>query len=821
MRFQCPLCHKLVAVDDSEMGNQVQCGHCNEVVSVPPSRFASGSVIADFVIMKEIGRGGMGVVYLAHQISLDRPAALKILQDNYANNAEFVVNFIKEARLAAKLNHPHIVQAYAVGEDEGVFYFAMEYIDGETMKAVLRREKVLQIEQAVTLIQQVAEALDCAWKEQKLVHRDIKPDNIMLTKKNQAKLADLGLSQVAGEPDEDEDSDEVMGTPQYISPEQLTGAPVDVRSDIYSLGATFYQFVTGRFPYEGRSGTEIARKHLEAELVPPNQINPNVPEAVSQVICKMMMKNINDRYQDAESLVEDLRIIRRGKGTSGLTLPKAFNTQTGSVQRPNLASSAPSLQVPKLQLNPQAGTGSQSQPTPKIGVKSTIGLKRDGANVSQDTQASPAPGDTSSSPDSPTGGIRPLFADEKENPQTHTNNNLVLDPKGVEDLKDFKPRRKVVKITLLVVTLILLACGGGVGVLFYLQKESPEEAPPPDTTVAVDSYIKNIDEMMKIFSADPTKEKEFLNLVDSFLEKYPEPKTPEQQRKLKDLLTVYVPIDEKLRVIPARQQARSKHEDEIKVARELAEQQEAIRKQQQEEAARIKKEEEDRKRAQAEEQRKQQEQDKKYMAAMTAMKIKVPYQLTTMIQGNKLDDIDQLVVTANQEVDAFQTATPNVLAAAKALKTYLTTAIKDLKTGREYHTLLYNSGDTFQGKQVELRTNEARMLLRIVNIKNRVIHTVDSISNRTVNLNIDEMDEELLNLIIGRIERWQRITNMRFYIQLYTAEYLPAMNPADEFWTKELSAWQSNYFREKLKTLKGPELSEYRKKFGSLKTFPK
>ena len=129
MRFQCPFCRGIVAVDNSQMGEEVQCGHCDEIVTVPTSRLATGSVIADFIIMEELGRGGMGVVYLAHQISLDRPAAVKILQENYANNAEFVVNFIKEARSAAKLNHPHIVQAYAVGEDEGIFYFAMEYIE--------------------------------------------------------------------------------------------------------------------------------------------------------------------------------------------------------------------------------------------------------------------------------------------------------------------------------------------------------------------------------------------------------------------------------------------------------------------------------------------------------------------------------------------------------------------------------------------------------------------------------------------------------------------------------------------------------------------
>ena len=157
MRFQCPFCRGIVSVDNADMGTDVQCGHCGVQVTVPTSRVASGAVIGDFIILREIGRGGMGIVYLAHQISLDRPAGLKVLAENYANNAEFVVGFIKEARAAAKLNHPNIVQAYAVGEDEGIFYFAMEYIDGETMKNVLKREQVIPVDQAISIIQQISD----------------------------------------------------------------------------------------------------------------------------------------------------------------------------------------------------------------------------------------------------------------------------------------------------------------------------------------------------------------------------------------------------------------------------------------------------------------------------------------------------------------------------------------------------------------------------------------------------------------------------------------------------------------------------------------
>jgi len=335
MRFQCSSCGRIVAVDDIDAGIMVQCGHCGSVVQVPPTRLSRGSVIADFIIRRAIGQGGMGTVYLSHQITLDRPAALKILAESYANNAEFVALFIKEARAAAKLNHPHIVQAYAVGEDDGLLYFAMENIDGETMKDVLDREGAIPVDQALNVIQQIAEALNYAWIEQKLIHCDIKPDNIMLTSTGRAKLADLGLARVTGDMS-DADDDEVMGTPQYISPEALTGAPMDTRSDIYSLGATFYQFVTGRLAFDGSTAAEIAKKHLTEPLIPPRSVNKDIPESVSRIIMKMMAKNPSMRYQDASELIDDLRNARRGKLAGPATESDILNggSKAAHVARP-------------------------------------------------------------------------------------------------------------------------------------------------------------------------------------------------------------------------------------------------------------------------------------------------------------------------------------------------------------------------------------------------------------------------------------------------------------------------------------------------------
>ncbi|MDD4816368.1 MAG: protein kinase [Victivallaceae bacterium] len=332
MRFQCPNCKDIISAPDGQYGKKVTCPHCNTPTATPESAFGSGMAIGDFIIIRQLGAGGAGVVYLAHQISLDRPAALKILRSAAPDQSDDPVqDLIREARSAAKLNHPNIVQAYAVGEDAGVFYFAMEYIDGETMKSVLKREGSIDAKRAADIVRQIAGALQFAWDRQKLTHRDIKPDNIMYTSNGQAKLADLGLSRRAGEHSEEDDSDEVMGTPQYISPEQLTGAPVDTRSDIYSLGATFYQFVTGRFPYEGPDVNEIAKQHVIGNLTPPREVNYNVPEEISRIIVKMMARYPEQRYQSPGEVAKALEAFIRPPATGGAAAASAGGLRSAAL----------------------------------------------------------------------------------------------------------------------------------------------------------------------------------------------------------------------------------------------------------------------------------------------------------------------------------------------------------------------------------------------------------------------------------------------------------------------------------------------------------
>jgi serine/threonine protein kinase len=313
MKFQCTQCNQLLQADDEDMGGAIICFHCHQETPIPAAHTEAGVLIDDFLINRLLGEGGMGSVYLAYQLSLDRQVALKILRTEFTRDGDFIVGFIKEARNAAKLNHPNIIQAYAVGQDEGLYFIAMELIEGKSVHEILSEIGPLDIEWTLQVIQKVALGLDHAWNAQQLVHRDIKPDNIMIRSRDgEVKLADLGLAKAASELVEEEDDDEFTATPQYLCPENLIGETMDIRGDIYSLGATMFHMLTGRFPFEGDSGIEIAQKHLNEELQSPLELREDIPRSVAAIICKMMEKDPDDRYLDCAALVKDLdRELRR------------------------------------------------------------------------------------------------------------------------------------------------------------------------------------------------------------------------------------------------------------------------------------------------------------------------------------------------------------------------------------------------------------------------------------------------------------------------------------------------------------------------------
>ncbi len=316
-------------------GREVACPACGTKRLCPEASAAPGVVLGDFLILRPITSGGMGEIFVARQLSLDREVALKVLLERSNPSEEDADALLREARAAAKLNHPNIVQAYAVGKEDGVLFFAMEYIRGETCKELLKRKKRLDGMEATKIVLDVARALDAAWREQKIVHQDIKPENIMLDASGFAKLADLGLARCAGS-DVDCDSDEVMGTPQYISPEQLTGVPTDVRSDIYSLGATFYHFVTGRFPYVAPTTEEITQMHVDGKLQPPIEVYDHLSVELNRIILKMMARKIEERYQTPKELITDLEAYLLGEAVEVTRSVKVRRPWLRKIKKPLL-----------------------------------------------------------------------------------------------------------------------------------------------------------------------------------------------------------------------------------------------------------------------------------------------------------------------------------------------------------------------------------------------------------------------------------------------------------------------------------------------------
>ena len=326
MRFRCPFCYYTISVDDMSRGYPVVCAGCGKEVLIPPGRFDPGCIIGDFVILEKLGAGSIGTVYKATQLSLDRQVALKILSPEYTTS-KGIEDFLREARAAAKLTHTNLVQSYAVGEDDGFCYMAMTYVNGENLRTRLRREGRIPVDEALHIVQQVAEALYYAWDEAGLIHRDVKPDNIMITDDGIVKLTDLGLAMNQSEWHEGMD---VSGSPSYMSPEQFRGEKLDPRSDVYSLGVTLYQMISGRLPFESDSVKKLAEMHLEKEPPSLRRLVPGVPLAVDALVRKMMAKRREDRFASMEEVLKAIWTIRQKTAPNKSLVP---DVHTISIKR--------------------------------------------------------------------------------------------------------------------------------------------------------------------------------------------------------------------------------------------------------------------------------------------------------------------------------------------------------------------------------------------------------------------------------------------------------------------------------------------------------
>jgi eukaryotic-like serine/threonine-protein kinase len=274
----------------------------------------SGHQIPGYQILSRLGRGGMATVYKAKQLSLDRIVAIKVLPKESTTRKEFVDRFYAEGRAAAKLNHPNIVGAIDVGKSGEFYYFVMEYIEGQTVFDAMNEVTRFDEEDALNILIDVSRGLEHA-HESGIVHRDIKPQNIMLSKNGPSKILDLGLARDTDQLELNHDEKgKAFGSPYYISPEQIRASPhIDKRADYYAFGATAYSMVTGRVPYDGNNAQEVMKKHLKEPLVSPKKLNPKISDGLEAVITVCLAKDAKDRYENTAQLTEDLVALRNGE----------------------------------------------------------------------------------------------------------------------------------------------------------------------------------------------------------------------------------------------------------------------------------------------------------------------------------------------------------------------------------------------------------------------------------------------------------------------------------------------------------------------------
>lgn len=264
----------------------------------------TGMIIAErYEIVSKIGTGGMADVYKAMDHKLNRFVAVKVLKPEFREDATFVKKFRSEAQAAAGLTHPNIVNVFDVGDDEGVYYIVMELIEGITLKEYISKKGKLSVKEATSIAIQVSMGLEAAHNHG-IVHRDVKPQNIIISTDGKVKVTDFGIARAASS---NTISSNVMGSVHYSSPEQVRGGYSDEKSDIYSLGITLYEMVTGRVPFDGDTTVAIAIKHLQEEMVPPSVYTENLPYSLEQIILKCTQKSVGRRYEKMEDVIADLK----------------------------------------------------------------------------------------------------------------------------------------------------------------------------------------------------------------------------------------------------------------------------------------------------------------------------------------------------------------------------------------------------------------------------------------------------------------------------------------------------------------------------------
>lgn len=291
----------------------------------------NGEILGDrYELLEQVGEGGMAIVYKARCNKLNRYVAVKILKAEYSDNEEIVSKFKKEATAIAKLSDNNIVNVLDVGTQGETNYIVMELVNGKTLKEVIEQFGKVSYDTAITIAIQVAKALDCAHKNN-IIHRDIKPQNILVTEDGLVKVTDFGIAKSSDSATLTNTST-ILGSAHYFSPEQAKGSFIDDRTDIYSLGIVMYEMLTGKVPFEADSPVTIALKHLQEQVVPPKELNSKIPESLNKVVLKCMEKDANKRYQDVKELISDLEKIKENPDVEIGAVSKIGNNTQATTQ---------------------------------------------------------------------------------------------------------------------------------------------------------------------------------------------------------------------------------------------------------------------------------------------------------------------------------------------------------------------------------------------------------------------------------------------------------------------------------------------------------
>jgi serine/threonine protein kinase len=298
----CAKCGNLIDVTGLEPGDGITCPYCS-------NEFAITRQFGNFVLERQLGAGGMGAVYLGKDVTLNRVVAVKVLKPELVSDKKFMATFLREAEITASLNHPNIVSVYAFGQHEGVYYMVVEYISGGSLDdKIAERGQITELE-GIEIGIAVARGLECALQRGGLIHRDIKPGNILFNANNTPKVVDFGLSLSFDTTDHFDG--EIWGTPYYVAPEKLEREAETFQSDLYSLGATLFHALSGRPPYEGDDPNSVAMMHLSGSVISVKAFAPNISDQTAYAVSKAMARYPEDRYESYAAFIEQLEDAKR------------------------------------------------------------------------------------------------------------------------------------------------------------------------------------------------------------------------------------------------------------------------------------------------------------------------------------------------------------------------------------------------------------------------------------------------------------------------------------------------------------------------------